>query len=60
MDKKKMALTLGIVCTILAIAISVQIRTIRNTNSTVAKTFSENSLRDEVLKWKEKYDSIQA
>ena len=60
MDKKKMALTLGIVCTILAIAISVQIRTIKNTNSTVSKTFSENSLRDEVLKWKEKYDWIQA
>ena len=59
MDKKKIALTLGIVCIILTIAISIQIRTVANANSTVARTFSENNLRDEVLKWKEKYDSIQ-
>lgn len=58
MSKYKIALTLGIVCLILTIAICVQINTIQNANSTVAKTFAEDSLRDEVLKWKERYDSI--
>lgn len=58
MDKKKIAITLGIVCLILTIAICIQIKTIKNANSTVSQTFTENSLRDEVLKWKEKYDNI--
>jgi len=58
MNKNKIAITLGIVCFILTIAICVQINTIKNANSTVAKTFEENNLRDEVLKWKEKYDNI--
>lgn len=58
MDKNKIAITLGIVCSILTIAICVQINTIKSTNSAVAQTFTENSLRDEVLKWKEKYDNI--
>ena len=54
MDKHKIAITLGIVCLILTIAICVQIKTVKSTNSTVAQTLTENSLRDEVLKWKEK------
>ena len=58
MNKNKISITLGIVCFILTIAICVQINTIKSTNSTVAQTFTENSLRDEVLKWKEKYDNI--
>ena len=58
MDKHKIAITLGIVCLILTIAICVQIKTVKSTNSTVAQTLTENSLRDEVLKWKEKYDNI--
>lgn len=58
MSKNKIAITLGIVCFILTIAICVQINTIKSTNSTVAQSFAENSLRDEVLKWKEKYDNI--
>lgn len=39
----------------LAIVISVQIRTIKGTSSTVSGESSE--LKDEVLKWKEKYDN---
>ena len=58
MSKNKIAITLGIVCFILTIAICVQIKTVKSTNSTVAQTLTENSLRDEVLKWKEKYDNI--
>ena len=58
MEKNKIAITLGIVCAILTIAICVQINTVSNTNTMIAQTFTENSLRDEVLKWQEKYDNI--
>lgn len=58
MNRNKIAITLGIVCFILTIAICVQVNTIKSTNMSVAQTFTENSLRDEVLKWKEKYDNI--
>ena len=57
MNRNKISIILGIVCLILSIAIVVQIKTIKGTSSTVAKSFSEDSLRDEVLKWKEKYDN---
>lgn len=58
MNKNKISITLGIVCFILTIGICVQINTIKKANSTVGQTLSEDSLRDEVLKWKEKYDNI--
>ena len=56
MKKWKVALTLGIVCFILTIAICIQLKTIDDTNSTVNQTLTSNELRDQVLKWKEKYD----
>ena len=56
MNKSKIALTLGIVCFILTIGICVQINTITKSNVSVSQTLSKDSLRDEVLKWKEKYD----
>lgn len=58
MSKNKISLTLGIVCLVLTIAIVMQIKTINSANSTVSKSFTENSLRDDVLKWKEKYENI--
>jgi uncharacterized protein YlxW (UPF0749 family) len=58
MNKNKIAIILGIVCLILTMSIVIQINTIKNTNSTVSKTLAEDELRDEVLKWKEKYDTI--
>lgn len=57
MKKKQIAITLGIMCFLLTIAICVQIRTMSSANSTVSKTLSDNGLRDEVLKMKEKYDT---
>lgn len=56
MNKNKIAITLGTVCLLLTIAIVVQINTIKGTSSTVSKNFSEDNLRDEVLRWKERYD----
>lgn len=58
MDKTKASITLGVVCLILTMAICVQIRTMNSVNQEVSKTFEENSLRDEVLKWKEKSDEM--
>lgn len=58
MERNKVAITLGIVCIILTIAICVQVNTIQNANTTVPQTFAEDNLRDEVLKWKEKYDDM--
>lgn len=55
MNKNRIAIILGIVCTILTIAIVIQVNTIKRTSSTVSGSSSE--LKDEVLKWKEKYDN---
>lgn len=57
MSKNKIAITLGIMCMLLTMAIAIQIRTTKSNSLTVGQTLKENSLRDEVLKWKEKYDN---
>lgn len=57
MNKKYIAITLGIMCFLLTIAICVQIKTMNAANSTVSQTLEDNGLRDEVLKMKEKYDN---
>ncbi len=57
MNKKQICITLGIMCFILTFAICIQIRTINTANSTASQTLTDNGLRDEVLKWKEKYDN---
>lgn len=56
MKRWKIALTFGIVCCVLTVAICIQFKTIDDTNSTVSQTLTSNDLRDQILKWKEKYD----
>lgn len=56
MNKKVVAITLGIMCLLLVFSICVQLNTINNANSTAGKTDTENKLRDQVLKAKEEYD----
>ncbi len=56
MNKKRIAITLGIMCIVLAYAISVQLNTITNAISSAGKTETENKLRDQVLRAKEEYD----
>lgn len=56
MNKKQIGLILGIVCILLAFAIAVQVRTVTNSGLETNATFSEGELRNEVLKWKEKYE----
>lgn len=58
MNKNKISLLLGGVCVALTFAICVQLKTIDVANKTVSNSFAENSLRDEVLKWKGRYDVI--
>lgn len=52
MEKKKIAITLGIVCFVLVFLISIQIKTIENATNGIGTFIIDNSgLRDEVLRW---------
>lgn len=55
MKKNNIAITLGIMCFALTIAISVQYRTIRDANKITGSNVN-SELKTEVLKWKEKYE----
>ena len=56
--KKEVAITLGLMCLLLAFGISMQLKTTKSLVSTAGNTsHKEDRLRDEVLKWKEQYDS---
>lgn len=56
-NKKIISIVLGIMCFALTLGICVQIKTVKNSNSTVSQNYEENNLRDEVLKYKERYDN---
>ena len=58
MNKKYIALTLGIVCLLLSLGISVQLKTMATTSSYTTGSSAENKLRDEVFRWKDKYDTV--
>jgi len=60
-NKKQFYITIGILCALLAIGISIQLKTIRNTNAVIPVGDSEeDELRNEVISWKEKYDEAVA
>lgn len=56
MSKRKIAIILTIMCFIIVSAILIQIRTIESINSPVLKIIANDNLRDDVLKWKNRYD----
>lgn len=56
MDKKKISIVLGFVCLLVSIAIAIQIRTITATMATSDPTFENDELRDDVLRWKDRYN----
>ena len=58
MNKKQIAITLGIMCFVLTMGIAIQIRTMNSAGSTASRNLTDNILRDNVLRWKEKYDNI--
>lgn len=55
MNKKKIAIILGIMCLVLTLAIVVQYKTVKNANK-IAGTSINSELKTEVLKWKERYE----
>ena len=58
MNQKKIGILLGIMCMLLTIGICVQIKTVNDSSTGVGKTQVENELRNSVLKWKERYESM--
>ena len=56
MNKKYVAITIGIMCFLLTLGIVVQLNTIKEATATVGENNNKNELRDDVLKWKERYD----
>ena len=49
-NKKVISIVLGIMCFALTLGICVQIKTVKNSNSTVSQNYEENNLRAEVLR----------
>ncbi len=58
MKNKNLKIGLGITCFVLALALTVQIRTMAIENSIVAQSFANDELKDDLLEWKEKYEKI--
>ncbi len=56
-NKTVVSVVLGFMCMALTLGICIQIRTVKNSNSTVSQNYEENNLRAEVLKYKERYDN---
>lgn len=54
---KSTSIILGIMCFLLTAGICVQINTVKNSGTSVAKTIKENGLRDSVLRMKDRYES---
>ena len=59
MKNKNAYIAIGIVCIVLATAITVQVRTMKGENSAVAQDFANSELKDSLLEWKEKSDSAE-
>lgn len=57
MEKKHIAILLGVMCLLLTAGIFIQMKTVSSSSTSIGRTKTENELRDSVLKWKEKYDN---
>lgn len=55
--KTTISIILGIMCFALTLGICVQVKTIKSTNSTLSQNQEANDLRDEILRYKERYDN---
>ena len=56
MKNKNAYIAIGIVCVVLATAITVQVRTMQGENSAVSQAFANSELKDSLLEWKERSD----
>ena len=57
-NKRQIAIAIGIMCILLTFAIVVQLNTIKAATKIVGTAYAEQSLKDEVLRWKENYESL--
>ena len=57
MNRRVQALILGIMCFMLVIGICVQVKTVNSSGSVLSNNQSQNELRDQVLRMKEKYEN---
>ncbi len=57
-EKTKIAIAIGIMCMLLTGAILVQLNTIKEATQIVGTSYAEDKLKDEVLAWKENYESL--
>lgn len=55
-NSRNVRIAMGIVCFALALAVTIQIRTMMVENSIVSQSFASDELKDSLLGWKEKYD----
>ena len=55
-NRKIISIVLGIMCLALTAGICIQIKTVENSGTTVSQSYTENNLKSEILKYKEKYD----
>ncbi len=60
MKNKSAYIAIGIVCVVLAAAITVQVRTMQGENSAVSQAFANSELKDSLLEWKERSDNAEA
>lgn len=55
---KKEKVLIGIICFVLTLAITVQLRTMAKTDSVVRKSFANDELKDRLLQWEERYEMM--
>lgn len=56
-NSNKAMITLGIICFLLCFMMTLQIRTIKQSDADILKLKNENELRDEINQWKDQYDN---
>lgn len=56
-NTKIISIVLGFMCFALTLGISIQLKTVKSSNSVISQNYEENNLRAEVLRYKEKYEN---
>ena len=51
-------IVIGLICLVLSMSITLQVRTMASKDSTVSQTFRNDELKDKLLEWEEKYESM--
>lgn len=59
MKNKNTYIAIGIICVVLASAITLQVRTMKRESSAVSLSFANSELKDSLLEWKEKSERAQ-